>query len=413
VDAAVKKKEIIACGLDVGTEKVCCLIARCRPDHRPEIIGSGYAESGGIKKGIIVNLEDAAESIRKAGQEAELKASVSIDWVTVGFSGDHIQSFNCRGAVAVNGRQHEVTQEDVSQVIHAAQTVPIPAEREIIHVLPQEFFLDSRGDIRAPVGLTGERLDADVHVVTCDSRLAQNLINAVNKAQMRVRKIVLPQLAAANAVLTQDEKELGVALIDIGAGTTDIALITRDAMRHSSALPVGGIHFTRDLAVGLRSTMEEAERVKREWGHVLVDHVADDEVLEVAGVAMRGARDIPRRTACQILRDRAIEVLELIKDQIARSGFRDQLVSGAVFTGGGSLLEGLPTMAEQILGMPVRLGLPQGLPGLPDDLVHPVYATAVGLILVAVQDGGELRARTSRANSPPWIVNRFLSWVSS
>ncbi len=407
------KKERIVCGLDVGTEKICCLIARANSEDRLQLIGSGYAQSAGLKKGVVVDLEAAATTIRKAAQEAELKSSSSVDWVTVGVSGDHIQGFNCHGAVSINGRHHEVTAADVAQVIQAAQTVPIPPEREVIHVLPQEFFLDSRGDIRNPMGLTGLRLDVDVHVVTCNSALAQNLINAVNRAQMRVRKVILPQLASAHAVLTQDERELGTVLVDIGGGTTDIALVVRDALRFSSVLPVGGAHFSRDLAVGLRISIEEAERVKRDIGSVTVDDIAEDETVAIAGVGARGIRDFPRRAVCQILRDRALEVLELIKDQIARAGSRETLVSGAVFTGGGSLLGGLLPLAEQVLEMPVRQGLPRGMQGLADDLIHPVYATAVGLTMFAIQDGGERRANSSRPNTPPWIVNRFLSWIGN
>ncbi len=409
----MSKKEQIVCGLDVGTEKVCCLIARVRPGDLLEVVGCGYAKSAGLKKGVVVNLEEAAATIRKAAQEAELKSSLSVDWVTVGVSGDHIQSFNCHGAVPINGKHHEVTADDVAQVITAAQTVPIPPEREVIHVLPQEFFLDNRGDIHNPMGLTGQRLDVDVHVVTCDSAMVQNLINAVNRAQMRVRKVVLPQLASAQAVLTQDETELGTGLIDIGGGTTDIALITRDAMRYSYVLPVGGQHFTRDLAVGLRTTIEEAERIKKELGSVLVDQIADDEVIEFAGVAARGTRETPRKVVCDILHARAVEVLELIKDRIGRSGFRDQLVSGVVFTGGGSLLEGMLPLADGILEMPVRQGLPQTLAGLAEELVHPVYATAVGLTMFAIQDSGERKPHAGKASSTPWLVNRLLSWVGS
>jgi cell division protein FtsA len=409
----VGKKERIVCGLDVGTEKVCCLVARVRPDGRTEVLGSGYARSAGLKKGIIVDLERAASAIRKAAQEAELKSKRSVDWVTVGVSGNHIESLNCHGAVSINGKHHEVTAEDVAQVIKAAQTAAIPPERQIIHVLPQEFFLDERGDIRNPVGLTGTRLDLDLHIVTSDTALTQNLINAVNKAQMRVRKAILPQLASAQAVLTDDEKELGTVLIDIGGGTTDIALITRDALRYSAVLPVGGAHFTRDLAVGLRTSIDEAERIKKEFGCVLVDDIAGDDVIQVAGIATRKMRDVARRTLCQILRHRAVELLELIKDQIARAGCRDPLVSGAVLTGGGSMLEGMLVLAEEFLGMPVRQGLPQDIPGLADELVHPVYATAIGLAMLAIHEGGTRRSHPGKASTIPWFVSRFLSWVGS
>jgi cell division protein FtsA len=409
----VSKKEKVVCGLDVGTEKVCCLIARVRPDESLEVVGSGYAQSAGLKKGVVVDLEEAATTIRKAAQEAEQKSRLSVDWVTVGISGDHIQGFDCHGAVPVNGKHHEVTAEDIAQVIKAAQSVAIPPDREVIHVLPQEYFLDNRGNIRNPVGLTGQRLDVDLHIVTSDSATTQNLINAVNKAQMRVSKVVLPQLAGAQAVLTQDESDLGIALIDIGGGTADIALIVHDALRYCYVLPVGGMHFTRDLAIGLRTTIAEAERIKKESGSVSVDQIADDEVMEVVAVAARGLRDFPRRHAAEILRARAIEMLELIKDRIARSGYRDQLVSGAVLTGGGSMLDGLLPLAEQILEMPVRQGLPQSLSGLAEELVHPVYATAVGLTMFANQNGGVRRSQNGKTNTTPGLIDRILSWIGN
>lgn len=409
----MSKKERVVCGLDVGTEKVCCLIARVRPDENLEVVGSGYAQSAGLKKGVVVDLEEAATTIRKAAQEAEQKSRLSVDWVTVGISGDHIQGFDCHGAIPVNGKHHEVTTEDIAQVIKAAQSVSIPPDREIIHVLPQEYFLDSRGDIRNPVGLTGQRLDVDLHVVTSDSATTQNLINAVNRAQMRVSKVVLPQLAGAHAVLTRDESDLGTALIDIGGGTTDIALIVRNALRYCYVLPVGGMHFTRDLAVGLRTTIEEAERVKKESGSVSVDQIADDEVVEFIGISARGPREFPRRHAAEILRARAIEMLELIKDRIARSGHRDQLASGAVLTGGGSMLDGLLPLAAQILDMPVRQGLPQSLSGLTEELVHPVYATAVGLTMFAGQNGSARRSQNGKANTTPGFINRILSWIGN
>jgi cell division protein FtsA len=409
----VSKKERIVCGLDVGTEKICCLVARARPDDSIEVLGSGYAPAAGLRKGVIVDLEEAAAAIRRAAQEAELKSSLSVDWVTVGVSGDHIQGVNCHGAISIDGKHHEVTNDDVAQVIQAAQTAPIPPSREVVHVLTQEFFLDNRGDIRNPVGLTGMRLDVDVHVVTCDGALMQNLINAVNRAQMRVKKVVLPQLASAQAVLMQEEKEMGTAVIDIGGGTTDIALITRDALRACSVLPVGGTHFSRDLAVGLRTSIEEADRIKREFGSLRFDGFADDEIIEVVGVAMRRPRDVTRRAICQILHDRAVEVFELIKDQIARAGCRDQLVSGAVLTGGGSMLDGMLPLAEQILEMPVRQGVPQNIAGLAEELVHPVYATAVGLTMFATLDGRDPRTPGGKANTTPRFVSKILSWVGS
>lgn len=409
----MSKKEQILCGLDIGTTKICMLIARVRKDNGLEIVSTGYAHSRGLKKGLVVDIEETAASIRKAAEEAELKSGVCVDWVTVGVSGDHVQSFNCHGAIPVDGRHNEVTAEDVAQVIQAARSIQIPPDREVIHVLPQEFFLDNRGDIRNPVGLTGSRLDVNVHVVTCEAFLKQNLVNAVNKAEMRVKKIVLQQLASAEAVLTPDEKDLGCAVIDIGGGTTDIALFAKNAVRYTSVLPVAGDHFTRDLAIGLRTPIQEAERIKKEFGNVLIDNIPPDEMIEVPGVGTRASRGIPLKAAVQILRERALEILEMVKDEIDRTGHREHLTAGAVLTGGGSLLEGLLELTEEILDMPVRHGLPQPMRGLTDDLNHPVYATALGLAIFDSQRNGKRKGDFNRASSIPWFLDRFVSWVAN
>jgi len=409
----VSKKEQILCGLDIGTTKVCMIIARAAGERGVELVSTGYAHSEGLKKGVVVDLDEAAASIRRAAEEAELKSGVSVDWVTVGVSGDHVQSFNCHGAVSVEGKNHEVTQGDVQQVIHAAQTIPIPPDREIIHVLPQEFFLDNRGEITNPVGLTGSRLDVNVHVVTSEAALIQNLVNAVNRSEMRVKKLVLQQLASAEAVLTPDEKELGVAVVDIGGGTTDLALLSRRSVRFTSVLPVGGEHFTRDLAIGLRTPLEEAERIKKEHGTVSSAGVAADESVEIPGVGTRPPRTLGRSVVSRILRDRAAEVLQLVRGEIDRSGCRAQLTSGAVFTGGGSLLDGLQEFAEEILEMPVRQGLPQGVGGLTADLAHPVYATAVGLAMHGAQGDADGTRRRTQASSSSWSLNRLLGWVAN
>jgi cell division protein FtsA len=358
-------------------------------------------------------LDEASESIRNAAQEAEMKSDFSTDWVTVGISGDHIQSFNCHGAVTVQGKRQEVSAENVSQVIQAAQSIPIPPEREIIHVLPQEFRLDGRGDIHNPVGLSGTRLDVDIHVVTCESALTQNIINAVNRAQMRVKRVVLQQLASAEAVLTPDEKDLGVALLDIGGGTTDIALFSRNSIRSTSVMPVGGAHFTRDLAIGLRTPIEEAEQIKIRSGSIALGNMAEDEMIEIPGVGTRDSRLVQRRVIGGILHDRAAELMELVKNHIERTGDRDQLVSGAVLTGGGSMMDGIIDLAEQVLEMPVRRGLPNGIQGLTDELSHPIFATAVGLAKIGLNGGLDYRVRGGKTGTVPWFVNRFLTWVGS
>ena len=409
----MSKKDQIVCGLDIGTTKICMMIARVRPDNSLEVLSTGYANSVGLKKGVVVDLEEAARSIRKAAEEAELKSGISTDWVTVGVAGDHIQSFNCHGAVSVSGKHQEVTADDVAQAILAAQSIPIPPEREIIHVLPQEFSLDDRGDIQNPVGLTGSRLDVNIHVVTCESAQNQNLINAANKAQMRVKRFVLQQLASAEAVLTRDERELGAAVVDIGGGTTDIAVFVKNAVSFTAILPVGGAHFSRDLAVGLRTPIEEAERIKRDFGTVLLEGIVASEVVTAPGIGSRGARELPRRAVAEILRARAVELLELVRDQLGRSGSRDQLVAGVVLTGGGCMLGGMIELAEQALEMPVRQGLPLGIPGISDELSHPVYATAIGLTMFGAQSREQGIVRPGKSSPGPWCLNRFLSWVGN
>ena len=407
------RKDRIICSLDIGTTKICMLITRALENDSLEVVSTGYALSSGLKKGVVVDLEEAAASIRKAADEAESKSGISVDWVTVGVSGDHVQGFNCHGAASVEGKNNEVTVEDVANVIQAAQAIPVPPEREILHVLAQEFLLDNRGGIQNPVGLTGSRLDVNVHVVTSDSALTQNLINAVNRAQMRVNHLVVQQLASSEAVLTPDEKELGVAVIDIGGGTSDIAVYMKNAIRSSLVLPVGGAHFTRDLSIGLRTPMDDAERIKLSQGTVMLDRISPDEMIDIPGVATRSPRPLPRKMVCEILKDRAVETLELIKERITSTAGKEQLIAGAVFTGGGSLMDGLLALAEEILEMPVRQGLPQGIQGLTDDLAHPVYATAIGLAMYGARELGEQKTRTPKSNSAPLFLNRFLTWVGN
>jgi cell division protein FtsA len=403
------KKDRIICGLDVGTSKICMMIAKAHRDGSLELINSGYANSGGLKKGVVVDLEEAAASIRKAADEAELKSNHSVDWVTVGASGDHFQSFNSRGAISIEGNHQEVTAEDMAQVIGAAQSVPIPSDREIIHVLPQEFFLDDQGGIQNPVGLFGSRLDVNIHVVTCQSALNQNMIHAVNKAKMRVKKVILQQLASAEAVLTKDEKELGAAVIDIGGGTTDIAVFLRNAIQFTKVMPVGGAHFTRDLAIGLQTPIENAEHIKKESGTVLTERVQDDEIVQVPGIGSRAARSVQRAMVCSILRDRAVELLELVKDQLLRAMENERLIAGVVITGGGSMLDGIIDLAEETLGMPVRRGLPLGVRGLTDELSHPVYATAIGLALFGAEGTGVQGKDPKKSSGSSWFFNRILS----
>jgi cell division protein FtsA len=413
LELPVNKKDRIVCGLDVGTTKICMMIARAQPDGRLEIMSTGYANSAGLKKGVVVDLDEAAASIRKAADEAEQKSGISADWVIVGAAGDHFQSFNSHGAITIEGNHQEVTADEMAQVIRAAQSIPIPPDREVIHVLPQEFFLDDHGGIQNPVGLYGSRLDVNIHVVTCQSTLNQNLINAVNRAQMRVKKVILQQLASAEAVLTRDERELGTAVIDIGGGTTDIAIFVRNAVQFTSVLPVGGSHFTRDLAIGLQTPMDEAERLKKDSGTVLMERISEGETAEVPGMGTRSSRSVSRKMVCEILRARAAELLELVKDQIWKARENERLIAGVVVTGGGSMLDGMLELTEETLGMPVRQGLPLGVQGLTNELSHPVYATAIGLALFGAEEAGFRKKGIGKTSNAPWLFNRILSWVGN
>lgn len=389
------------------------MITRAFPDGGLELLGTGYANSNGLKKGIVVDLEQAGISIRKAADEAESGAGVSVDWVMVGAAGDHFESFNSHGAITIEGNNQEVTAEHMRQVIQAAKSISIAPDREIIHVLPQEFFLDDHGGILKPVGLTGSRLDVNIHVVTCESALNQNLINAVNRAEMRVKKVVLQQLASAEAVLTRDEKELGTVVIDIGGGTTDIAVFMRDAVQFTSVLPVGGAHFSRDLAIGLQTPMENAERIKKEFGTVLSERISEDESVQVPGIGTRAARPVSRKLVCDILRARGMELLELVREQIWKAKENEHLIAGIVLTGGGSMLDGILELTEETLDMPVRQGIPLGIQGLTHDLSHPVYATAIGLAKFGAEESGLSGISPGKASNAPWLFNRILSWVGN
>jgi cell division protein FtsA len=352
-------------------------------DTSLHIVGLGVAESRGIKRGVVVNLEAAVESIKKAIEEAELMAGVEIDRVYLSLSGPHVKGFNSRGVVAVAGRNREITSDDVRRAIEAAKAVTLPAGREILHVLPQDFVVDEQDGIGAPVGMTGARLEVNVHVVTGAASSTQNIIACVNKAGVAVVDTVIEQLAAAEAVLTQDEKDLGVALVDIGGGTADLAIFERGSLWHTAVVVVGGDHFTSDIAVGLRTPIPDAEKLKRKNGCALSSMVDEDETIEVPSVGGRKPRLMARRILSEILQPRAEEIFHLVWDEIRRAGYEKSLNSGIVLTGGGSILEGMPEIAEQIFDLPIRRGCPADVGGLADHVNSPTFATPVGLVLYA------------------------------
>ncbi len=377
------RRERYLVGLDIGTSKVCAVVGDALDDDSLDIVGIGMAESRGIKRGVVVNLEAAVESIKKAIEEAELMAGIEIDSVHLALSNQYIKGFNSRGVVAVAGRNREISREDVKRAIETAGQVTLPGGRETLHVLPQDFVVDEQDGIGAPVGMTGTRLEVNVHVVTGAISTQQNIIACVNKAGVNVAGMVIEQLAASESVLTQDEKDLGVALVDIGGGTADIAIFERGSLWHTGVVPVGGDHFTSDIAVGLRTPMPDAERLKRKHGCALSSMVDEEETIEVASVGGRRPRLMARRILSEILQPRAEEMFHLVWDEISKAGYEKSLNSGIVLTGGGAILEGMPEIAEQIFDLPIRRGIPSGVGGLSDHVATPTYATAVGAVLYA------------------------------
>ena len=401
------RKERYLVGLDVGTSKTIAIVGEMLDDGGLNIVGIGVAESHGIRRGVVVNVEAAVESIKKAIDEAELMAGVEIDSVHLGLSGPHMKGFNSRGVVAVAGKNREITREDVRRAIDAAKAVALPGGREILHVLPQDFVVDDQDGIGAPVGMTGARLEVNVHIVTGSTSSTQNVVACVNRAGVEVEGMVLGQLAASEAVLTPDEKQLGVALLDIGGGTADLAIFERGSLWHTAVVSVGGDHFTNDIAVGLRMPIPDAEKLKRKCGCALSGMVDDDETIEVASVGGRRPRVMARRILSEILQPRAEEVFHLVWDEIRRAGYEKLLNSGIVLTGGGAILEGLPEIAEQIFDLPIRRGTPAGVGGLVDHVGSPACAAAVGLVVFAHRNRPARPARSAGLGPIGWIAGRL------
>ncbi len=365
-------------GLDIGTTKICTIIAE-NSSEGIDIVGIGTHPSKGLKKGMIVDIGATIESIRKAIKEAERMADHEIETVYTGISGGHIKSFNSHGVIAIKNR--EVKRSDIKRSIDAARAIAIPVDREIIHVLPQEFIVDDQRGIRDPLGMSGMRLEAKVHVVTGAVTSAQNIIKCANRTGLDVKDIILQQLASSEAVLTADEKELGVALVDMGGGTTDTAIFFNGSIGYTSIIPVGGNHFTSDIALGLRTPIKEAERIKKEYGCAIAHSVDRDEMIEVMSTDGKETRTISRRTLCEIIEPRAEELLQLIHKEILKSELAEFLGAGVVLTGGASMMPGIRELAEKIFKLPVRIGYPRGVRGLKDVVNNPMFATGVGLVL--------------------------------
>ncbi len=373
-----KDDDNLIVGLDIGTSKVLAIVGELADTGELQIIGVGHHPSRGMKKGVVVNIESTVQSIQRAVEEAELMAGVQIRSVYAGIAGSHIQSFNSHGIVAIKDK--EVGPGDVERVIEAARALAIPADQKILHVLPQEFIIDKQEGIREPIGMAGVRLEAKVHIVTGAVSAAQNIIKCVRRCGLEVDDIILEQLASSMAVLTDDEKELGVCLVDIGGGTTDISVFTEGAIRHTAVIPIAGDQVTNDIAVALRTPTASAEEIKKKYGCALTSLAQRDESIEVPSVGDRPPRKLSRQTLAEVIEPRVEELFDLVQAELRRSGFEDVIGSGIVLTGGSSKLEGMIDLAEEVFHMPVRLGVPQNVGGLKGVVQNPVFATGVGLV---------------------------------
>ncbi|OGP94901.1 MAG: cell division protein FtsA [Deltaproteobacteria bacterium RBG_19FT_COMBO_56_10] len=372
------KKDNIIVGLDIGTTKICAIVGEKTRDG-VEIIGIGTHPSRGLRKGVVVNIESTVESIKKAVEEAELMAGCEINKVYCGIAGGHIKAFNSHGVIAIKNR--EITQADIDRVIEAAQAVVIPPDREVIHVIPQEYIVDDQEGIQEPLGMIGIRLEVKVHIVTAAVTSAQNIVKCANKAGLDVSDIALQQIASSEAVLNADEKEIGVVLVDIGGGTTDIALYHGGTIKYTTVISLGGNQVTGDISVGLRTTANEAEKLKREYGCAMTAMVSRDDNFEVQSVGGHKSRSVSRYMLCEIVEPRIEEIFQLVKREIVKSGYESLISSGVVLTGGTSAMNGITELAEQVFALPVRRGLPIGITGLIDVVKSPMYSTGVGLVL--------------------------------
>ena len=374
-------------GLDIGTSKIGMVIGEVDEQERLQILGAGMSPSEGLRQGVVINLDQAVESITKALHEARLTAGVDIDEVVVGIAGDHIRSVNSRGVVAVSRGDHEITQNDVERVIDAAKAIALPIDREVLHVLPQEFIVDNQEGIKNPIGISGVRLEAEVHIVTGAVTSAQNIVRSVKKAGLQISGLVLEPLASSYATLDKNEKDLGVALIDLGGGTTDIAIFHDGAIRHTAVIGLGGQNVTNDIGLGLRTPLDQAEDIKRRYGCSHKNVVGKDEVFTVPGIGGRGPREVSREVLVSIIQPRMEEIFSLAAKEVKRSEFEEVLGAGIVLTGGGSLLEGTAILAEEIFGLPTKIGIPQGFLGLTESVSSPIFATGVGLVLYGIEKG--------------------------
>ena len=402
------KKEPVVVGLDIGTTKICTVVGEM-VDDQVNIIGLGTYPSKGLRKGVVINIESTVQSIKKAVEEAELMAGCEITSVYAGIAGGHIKGINSHGVIAVKNR--EITASDVKRVIDAASAVAIPMDREVIHIIPQEFIVDDQDGIRDPVGMSGVRLEGRVHIVTGAITSAQNIIKCANRAGLDVDDIVLEQLGSSDAVLTPEEKDLGVAIIDIGGGTTDLIIFASGSIKHTAVVSLAGSHITSDISMGLRTPLEEAEKIKIRYGCCLASMVRKDETIEVPSVGGRKPRVLSRQTLAEIIEPRVEEILTLVQNEVSRTGFGNLIASGIILTGGSTILEGMPELAEQIFNLPVRRGTPTGIGGLVDMVNSPMYATGVGLVLYGSRNKEQARFKVGEGNIFSKVTHRMKEWI--
>jgi len=403
----MQRQENIIVGLDVGTTKICAVVGEVE-GKKINIIGIGTHPSIGLRKGVVVNIESTVESIQKAVEEAELMAGCEISSVYAGIAGGHITGFNSRGIVAIKGP--EVTKNDVERVIDAARAVAIPMDREVIHVIPQEFIIDDQGGIQNPVGMSGVRLEAKIHIVTGAVTSAHNIVKCANRSGLDVCDIVLEPLASGEAVLTDEEKDLGTALLDLGGGTSDLAIFFGKNIKHTFVLSLGGNNLTNDISIGLRASQADAEKIKIKYGTCVARDISNEETIEVPGMGGRKPRKLPRQILGEILEPRIEEIFTLIKREIFRSGMDNVITSGIVLTGGSSLLHGITDIAESIFDVPSRLGTPRGISGLIDVVNNPMYATGVGLVLYGAKNQPEKKFRIRDSNIFHRVMTRMKRW---
>ena len=403
-------------GLDIGTTKISCIIADLNGGDELRVVGIGNAPSEGLRRGVVVDLEKTVSSIQRAVEEAERMAGTAVRGVHAGIAGDHIRSINSRGVIAVSRKDNEIGAADVSRVVEAAKAIAIPMDREIIHVIPQEFIVDDQDGIKDPVGMSGVRLEAEVHIITGAVTSAKNICRSIQRAGLKVYDLVLEPLASSHAVLGHDERDLGVALLDIGGGTTDVAVFFEGSIRHTAIVPFGGANVTNDIAIGLRTPIDKAEQIKIQYGCALASLVSSEEAVMVSGVGGRTDRMISRHVLASMIEPRMEEIFSLANKEVKKNHFAELLGGGVVLTGGTSLMPGVVELAEQVFEMPVRLGIPHGLGGLSANVADPRFATGVGLVLYAVRSENSengSRERVGFGPKPPrfdirrWFTDLF------